>query len=157
MKALFGLAFSTQYRADLVLDGIASSIETGMGFLPSVRRCFISPTEYKKSAERLGDVDVLDPTPWHTELLRDWYWDFLMEVTLDLPMVRRIVIFLLHFKGRTFPGNVCIDTSGLFVVIVHRFDGASAASYEIDFVEHRSVHGRYAVLVGRLLAGQAAL
>lgn len=29
MKALFGLAFSTQYRADLVLDGIASSIETG--------------------------------------------------------------------------------------------------------------------------------
>lgn len=30
MKALFGLAFSSQYRVDLMLDGIASSIETGM-------------------------------------------------------------------------------------------------------------------------------
>lgn len=29
MKALWGLAFSFEFRADLMLDGIASSIETG--------------------------------------------------------------------------------------------------------------------------------
>ncbi|KAH0826870.1 hypothetical protein J3R83DRAFT_4409 [Lanmaoa asiatica] len=88
MKALFGLAFSTQYRTDLMLDGIANSIETGTcdSSLIFVVVQSPPPTEYKKSAERLGDVEVLDPTPWRTELLRSWYWDFLMVITLDLPM-----------------------------------------------------------------------
>ncbi|KAG8216277.1 P-loop containing nucleoside triphosphate hydrolase protein [Butyriboletus roseoflavus] len=76
MKSLFGLAFSIGYRADIMLDGIASSIET----------------EYKKSAERLGDIEVLEPTPWCTELLRNWYWDFLTRITLDLPMAIYVLI-----------------------------------------------------------------
>ncbi|KAG8217985.1 P-loop containing nucleoside triphosphate hydrolase protein [Butyriboletus roseoflavus] len=70
MKTLFGMAFSIEFRADIMLDGIASSIET----------------EYKKSAERLGDIEVLEPTPRCSELLRNWYWDFLMDITLDFPM-----------------------------------------------------------------------
>jgi hypothetical protein len=73
-----------------------------MGSLSRFRRCSIPPTEYKKSAEQLGDVEVLDPTPWCTELLRDWYWDFLMEITLDLPMVRHIAFLLLGFLADIF-------------------------------------------------------
>jgi len=70
MKTLLGLTFSIQYRANLVLDGIMSTIE---------------------------DVEVLDPTPWCTELMRGWLWDFLMEIALDLPMVRHAVPPLLGF------------------------------------------------------------
>ncbi|KAF8447161.1 P-loop containing nucleoside triphosphate hydrolase protein [Boletus edulis BED1] len=82
MKALFGLAFLTGYRADLVLDGIASSIET----------------EYNKSAEQLGDVEVLGPTPWRTGLLREWYWDLLMEITLEHPVVIYALILSTHLS-----------------------------------------------------------
>lgn len=102
MKALFALAFSTQYRANVVLDGIASSIETGTCDPSKFRRFSIPPPEYKKSAEKLGDIEDLDPTPWRTELLRDWYWDFLMDITLDLPMVSHIVFLLLGFLADVF-------------------------------------------------------
>ncbi|KAF8552444.1 P-loop containing nucleoside triphosphate hydrolase protein [Imleria badia] len=93
MKALFGLAFSTQYRADLVLDGIASSIET----------------EYKKSAEQLGDVDVFDPTPWCTQLLRDWYWDFLTEITLDLPMAIYALVLPTYLSPSSIASTVLLQ------------------------------------------------
>jgi len=98
MKTLLGLTFSTQYRADLVLDGITNSIEDGTcnsSLVFDIAQ--FRSAEYQKSAERLGDVEVLDPTPWRTELLRDWYWDFLMEITLDLPTVRHTVLPLLGF------------------------------------------------------------
>ncbi|KAG6371979.1 P-loop containing nucleoside triphosphate hydrolase protein [Boletus reticuloceps] len=82
MKALFSLAFLTGYRADLVLDGIASSIET----------------EYNRSAEQLGDVEVLGPTPWRTGLLREWYWDLLMEITLEHPVAIYALILSTHLS-----------------------------------------------------------
>ncbi|KAI9568052.1 P-loop containing nucleoside triphosphate hydrolase protein [Boletus coccyginus] len=86
MKTLLGLTFSTQYRADLVLDGITSTIED----------------EYQKSAEKLGDVEVLDPTPWRTELMRDWFWDFLMEITLDLS----VAVYVLILPTKLSPSSI---------------------------------------------------
>lgn len=139
MKDLFGLAFSTQYRADLVTDGIASSIETGISdslFLVFV--VFIPPTEYQKSAERLGDVEVLEPTPWRTELQIAWYWYVLTAITSDLSMVKGIIFLILVFL-HTFSGYVCADTSDSSVCVVHRFNGPSATSHQIYFVEHRTV------------------
>ena len=156
MKTLLGLTFSTQYRADLVLDGITNSIEDGTcnsSLVFDIAQ--FRSAEYQKSAERLGDVEVLDPTPWRTELLRDWYWDFLMEITLDLPTVRHTVLPLLGFTF--FSGCICVDTFSEFVSIVHCFHGVSAASQQVYFVEHGTVYYGHAVLPARLFAGQAAL
>ncbi|KAH7889125.1 P-loop containing nucleoside triphosphate hydrolase protein [Phlebopus sp. FC_14] len=86
MKALFGLTFSPQYRADLMLDGIASSIES----------------EYQKSADQLGKVMDSEPYPWSDGLLRSWYWDFLMNITLDLPLA----VYALTLPSRLSPSSI---------------------------------------------------
>ncbi|EIW73990.1 P-loop containing nucleoside triphosphate hydrolase protein [Coniophora puteana RWD-64-598 SS2] len=70
LKALYGLAFSPQYRGDLTLDGVTS----GLG------------TEYRKTSGNLGIVTDSEPYPWVGGLLRSWYWDFLINLTLDLPL-----------------------------------------------------------------------
>ena len=91
MKALYGLVFTTQYRADLMLDGIASSIENGTATPPVWFQTLLTSTaEYDRAAERLGNVDGLEPTPWCTDLRRGWHWDFLMDITLDYPLVSAI-------------------------------------------------------------------
>ncbi|KIJ59724.1 hypothetical protein HYDPIDRAFT_32940 [Hydnomerulius pinastri MD-312] len=86
MKTLFGLTFSPQYRADLILDGVASSLET----------------EYKKAANKLGYATDSEPYPWSGGLLRSWYWDFLMNITLDLPLA----VYALTLPARLSPSSV---------------------------------------------------
>lgn len=49
----------------------------------------IDTAEYKKSAKQLGDVIDSEPHPWSGGLSRHWIWDFLMNVTVDLPLVSR--------------------------------------------------------------------
>ncbi|KAF9220125.1 P-loop containing nucleoside triphosphate hydrolase protein [Gyrodon lividus] len=86
MKALFGLTFSPQYRADLMLDGIVSSIES----------------EYKNSAAQLGRVIDSEPYPWSSGLLRSWYWDLCMNITLDLPLA----VYALTLPARLSPSSI---------------------------------------------------
>jgi hypothetical protein len=43
--------------------------------------------EYHKSTKQLGDDIVTEPFPWAGSLIRRWYWDFLVNLTLDLPLV----------------------------------------------------------------------
>ncbi|KAF8835766.1 P-loop containing nucleoside triphosphate hydrolase protein [Paxillus ammoniavirescens] len=86
MKTLFGLTFSRQYRADLMLDGITSSIES----------------EYKKSAERLGHVTDTEPFPWASGLRRSWYWDLCVCITLDLPLA----VYALMLPTRFSPSSI---------------------------------------------------
>lgn len=86
MKALFGLTFCPQYRADLILDGLTSCIES----------------EYKKSAKQLGDIIDSEPYPWSGGLSRHWIWDFLMNVTVDLPLA----IYALTLPTRLSPSSI---------------------------------------------------
>ncbi|KAG0701690.1 P-loop containing nucleoside triphosphate hydrolase protein [Suillus ampliporus] len=71
MRSLYNLAFSSQYREELILTGAANSI----------------PSEYQKSTQQLGDEIVTEPFPWASGLIRKWYWDFIINLTLDLPLV----------------------------------------------------------------------
>lgn len=73
-----------------------------MGYLSNLYCCSGLPTEYNKSAEQLRNVEVMEPTPWCTDLLRDWYWDFLMDLTLDYPLVRTHDVPSLRFLSRLF-------------------------------------------------------
>lgn len=86
MKSLYDLAFSPQYREELILNGVANSI----------------PSEYRKSTEALGDEIVTEPFPWAGDLIRKWYWDFLINLTLDLPLV----IYALALPCRLLPSSV---------------------------------------------------
>ncbi|KAH7924743.1 P-loop containing nucleoside triphosphate hydrolase protein [Leucogyrophana mollusca] len=86
LKALYGLTFSVQYRGDLMLDGITSSIDS----------------EYSRSCKALGIVTDSEPYPWTGGLLRRWYWDFLINVTLDLPLA----IYVLTLPSRISPSSV---------------------------------------------------
>ncbi|KAF9242027.1 P-loop containing nucleoside triphosphate hydrolase protein [Melanogaster broomeanus] len=86
MKALFGLTFSHQYRADLILDGLASSIES----------------EYNKSAEQLGHVLDSEPYPWSSGLMRSWCWDLFVNITLDLPLA----VYALTLPARLSPSSI---------------------------------------------------
>ncbi|KIK91850.1 hypothetical protein PAXRUDRAFT_34763 [Paxillus rubicundulus Ve08.2h10] len=86
MKALFGLTFSHQYRADLMLDGITSSIES----------------EYKQSAEQLVHVTDTEPFPWVSGLRRSWYWDLCVCITLDLPLA----VYALMLPTRLSPSSI---------------------------------------------------
>lgn len=126
--------------------------------LPSFRHRSISRTEYKKSAEQLGNVDVLDPTPWRADILRDWCWDFLMTITLDFPLVSHIAFLRPDTLADGLSGHIYVDASGLLVSVVCRFDGVSAESPRIYFVGRRAIQrGYHAVLAGHLFAGQAVL
>ncbi|KAG1742024.1 P-loop containing nucleoside triphosphate hydrolase protein [Suillus lakei] len=86
MKSLYDLAFSSQYREELVLNGAANSISS----------------EYQKSTEQLGDEIVTEPFPWAGSLIRRWYWDFLINLTLDLPLV----VYALALPCRLSPSSV---------------------------------------------------
>jgi hypothetical protein len=57
--------------------------------------------EYQKSTEQLGDKIVTEPFPWAGGLIRRWYWDFLINLTLDLPLVSYHILLsdvLTYFK-----------------------------------------------------------
>ncbi|KAG2096671.1 P-loop containing nucleoside triphosphate hydrolase protein [Suillus cothurnatus] len=86
MKSLYDLAFSSQYREELILNGAANSIHS----------------EYQKSTEQLGDKIVTEPFPWAGGLIRRWYWDFLINLTLDLPLV----VYALVLPCRLSPASV---------------------------------------------------
>ncbi|KAG1725716.1 P-loop containing nucleoside triphosphate hydrolase protein [Suillus paluster] len=86
MRSLYNLAFSCQYREELILNGAANSI----------------PSEYQKSTEQLGDEIVTEPFPWASGLIRRWYWDFLVNLTLDLPLV----IYALALPCHLSPSSV---------------------------------------------------
>lgn len=86
LRSLYDLAFSAQYREELVLNGAANSIYS----------------EYHKSTEQLGDDIVTEPFPWAGSLIRRWYWDFLVNLTLDLPLV----VYALIFPCRLSPSSV---------------------------------------------------
>ncbi|KAH7904878.1 P-loop containing nucleoside triphosphate hydrolase protein [Hygrophoropsis aurantiaca] len=86
LKALYHLTFSTEYRGDLILDGVTSSIAA----------------EYSRSSEALGIVTDAEPYPWVGGLLRSWYWDFLINITLDLPLA----IYVLTLPSRLSPSSV---------------------------------------------------
>ncbi|KAG1738291.1 P-loop containing nucleoside triphosphate hydrolase protein [Suillus occidentalis] len=57
MRSLYDLAFSAQYREELVLNGAANSIYS----------------EYHKSTKQLGDNIVTEPFPWAGSLIRRWW------------------------------------------------------------------------------------
>ncbi|KAG1765849.1 P-loop containing nucleoside triphosphate hydrolase protein [Suillus placidus] len=86
MKSLYDLAFSSQYREELILNGAADSIHS----------------EYQKSTEQLGDEIVTEPFPWAGSLIRRWYWDFLINLTLDLPLA----VYALVLPCRLSPSSV---------------------------------------------------
>ncbi|OAX38172.1 P-loop containing nucleoside triphosphate hydrolase protein [Rhizopogon vinicolor AM-OR11-026] len=86
MRSLYNLAFSSQYREELVLNGAVNDI----------------PSEYQKVAEQLGNEIVTEPVPWASGLCRRWYWDFLVNLTLDLPLV----IYALVLPYRLSPSSV---------------------------------------------------
>ncbi|KAG2135189.1 P-loop containing nucleoside triphosphate hydrolase protein [Suillus bovinus] len=86
MKSLFELAFSSQYREELILNGAANNI----------------PSEYQKLTEQLGDEIVTEPFPWAGGLIRRWYWDFLINLTLDLPLA----VYALVLPHRLSPSSV---------------------------------------------------
>lgn len=86
MKSLYDLAFSSQYREELILNGASNSIHS----------------EYQKSTEQLGDEIVTEPFPWTSGLFRRWYWDFLINLTLDLPLA----VYALVLPCRLSPSSV---------------------------------------------------
>ncbi|KAG1827639.1 P-loop containing nucleoside triphosphate hydrolase protein [Suillus subaureus] len=86
MKSLYDLAFSSQYREELILNGAANSIHS----------------EYQRSTEQLGDEIVTEPFPWAGGLIRRWYWDFLINLTLDLPLA----VYALILPCRLSPSSV---------------------------------------------------
>ncbi|KAG2366089.1 P-loop containing nucleoside triphosphate hydrolase protein [Suillus spraguei] len=86
MKSLYDLAFSSQYREELILSGAANSIHP----------------EYQKSTEHLGDAIVTEPFPWAGGMMRGWYWDFLINLTLDLPLA----VYALILPCRLSPSSV---------------------------------------------------
>ncbi|KAL4068152.1 P-loop containing nucleoside triphosphate hydrolase protein [Scleroderma citrinum] len=92
MKALFGLTFCPQYRSDLILDGLTSCIDDQAGVA----------IEYEKSAKELGDVNDSEPYPWSGGLSRHWIWDFLMNITVDLPLA----IYALTLPTRLSPTSI---------------------------------------------------
>ncbi|KAG1792125.1 P-loop containing nucleoside triphosphate hydrolase protein [Suillus plorans] len=86
MKALYDLAFSPQYREELILNGATNSFHS----------------EYQKSTKQLGDEIVTEPFPWAGGLIRRWYWDFLINLTLDLPLA----VYALVLPHRLSPSSV---------------------------------------------------
>jgi hypothetical protein len=57
--------------------------------------------EYRKAAEELGDVIATEPVPWASGFYRKWYWDFLANLTLDLPLVSYDFFAAIRYNDNT--------------------------------------------------------
>ncbi|KAG2097921.1 P-loop containing nucleoside triphosphate hydrolase protein [Suillus discolor] len=86
MKTLYDLEFSPQYQEELILNGATNSIHS----------------EYRKSTKQLGDEIVTEPFPWAGGSIKRWYWDFLINLTLDLPLA----VYALVLPYRLLPSSV---------------------------------------------------
>lgn len=115
----------------------------------------IRHAEYQKASEQLDNEIVTEPSPWASGLRRRWHWDFLVNLTLDLPLVSYQPPA--DWYTNKLQGHLCIGlalSSFTFFCAVH---GAAATCHQYPFTKHRRVRDEFYISRELMPGGETAL